>query len=125
MVCPLRSPGQKPRSCVDINFHVESDVPKGQEIFELRFAYLQSRPCPGGPAMGWWSSLRGPIPVETQSRPGRSPSLATSPSISAESTEQQSSTSILDYNASLCPLHSLVFCMIWLVFTPFPSVHSE
>lgn len=110
-----RTLGQKPRRCVGVNFHIELDVPERQEIFELRLADLQSHPCPRGRAMEWWSSLRGPIPVETQSRPGRSPFLATSPSVSAESTEQQLSTFILDFSAHLCPLflYCNVFAWSW------------
>lgn len=118
-VCLLGSPGLKPRQCVGINFHMEPDVPERKELLELGLADLQSRPCPGGRAVGWWSSLHGPIRVETQSRPGRSPSLATSPSISAESTEQQLSTCLLDFFASLCPFFLFCSVLYGLWFTPF------
>lgn len=74
--------------------------------------------------MGWWSSLRGPIPVETQSRPGRSPSLAASPSISVESKEQSLSIFIIDMSTCLLPLLSCSSCIIWFVFYPFPLLLS-
>lgn len=75
--------------------------------------------------MGWWSSLRGPIPVETQSRPGRSPSLATSPSISAESTEQQLSTFILDFSAPTALLFLFCSALSGLCFPPSILIHRE
>lgn len=122
-MCPL---GQKPRRYVDINFHTELDAPERPEIFALRLADLQSRPCPRGPATGWWSSLRGPIPVETQSRPGRSPSLATSPSKSAESIEQQLSTFIFDFSVPpLLSYFSYVLHCLACVLPSSPLIHSE
>lgn len=75
--------------------------------------------------MGWWSFLHGPIPVETQSRPGRSPSLATSPSISAESTEQQLSTFILDFSAPTALLFIFCSALSGLYFAPSTLIHSE
>lgn len=105
---------------------MEPDASERQELFELRLADLQSHPCPAGPAVGWWSSLHGPIPLATQSRPGHSPSLVTSPSVSAEPKEQQLYTFILCFPASLCPLLSLLLCVIWSVFYLFcPLIPSE
>lgn len=124
MMCPLGKLGQKPRPYIDVNFHMEPDASERQELSELRLADLQSRPCPAGPAVGWWSSLHGPIPLETQSRPGHSPSPATSPSVSAEPREQQLSTFILHFPASLCPLLSLLLCYLFCVLPLCPLIYS-
>lgn len=110
---------------IDVNFHMEPDASERQELSELRLADLQSRPCPAGPAVGWWSSLHGPIPLETQSRPGRSPSPATSPSVSAGPREQQLSTFLLHFPASFCPLLSLLLCYLLCVLTLCPLSHSR
>lgn len=76
---PLANPEQKPRILTSTwNLLFLKGEGSGPHVCNL-----QSRPCPGGLAVGWWSSLRGPTPQETQSRPGRSPCLVTSPSVSA------------------------------------------
>lgn len=103
---------------------MEPDASERQELFELRLADLQSHPCPAGQAVGWWSSLHGPIPLETQSRPRRSPFLATSPSVSAEPREQQLSTFIPHVPASLSPSFSFALHYLVCVLPLCPLIHN-
>lgn len=106
--------------CVD--FNISPDTPGWQEVSEVPFTDLQSHPFPGGPAAGWWSSLHGPTPAETQSHPGRSPSLAASPSVSVDAKEQHLSIFILHASPSTTlprPLLSLWSWVISFVLYPF------